>query len=240
MTTYSNAAIHKRAITTKTTTYTATLIDDIILCDATSSGFTVTLPAASGLTGKQLIVKKTDSSVNTVIVDGDSSETIDGDTTKTLFSQYDYITIVSDGSNWVVVDNGIKSRYQRRILSGDVTADDTDITDLKYTNLVIGRRYKVTLRPHVTLGTSTNGYFVALHDSSRVARVSFSTDSSVSGSYAVTGYASDYFVATTTELIMRFEEVSGNINLLGDGSLIETFVYLEDVTDKNVETTELD
>lgn len=41
------------------------------------------------------------SETNTVTVDGDGSETIDGDTTVLLMSQYDSIQLISDDTNWI-------------------------------------------------------------------------------------------------------------------------------------------
>lgn len=86
-----------------TSSYVATDIDAVILANATSGGITVTLPEASTVTGKHLRVKKTDSSGNTITIDGHSSETIDGSLTRSLSSQYETIYIVSDGSNWMTL-----------------------------------------------------------------------------------------------------------------------------------------
>lgn len=74
-----------------------------IVADATSGAITVTLPAASGLTGRKYTVKKTDSSLNAVTVDGNGTETIDGALTYVIVSQYLAVKIISDGSNWHVV-----------------------------------------------------------------------------------------------------------------------------------------
>ena len=89
----------------KTANYTVAVgdRDKLILGDATSGAFTVTLPAAATAgAGFEITVKKIDSSANIVTVDGDGSETIDGALTKSLVSQYDHLTLVSDGSNWHV------------------------------------------------------------------------------------------------------------------------------------------
>lgn len=83
--------------------YTALETDSVILADATSAAFTVTLPTAVSVNGKILIIKKTDASANAVTVDGAGSETIDGSTTFTLAAQYDFVQIKSDGSNWVII-----------------------------------------------------------------------------------------------------------------------------------------
>lgn len=93
------------SVTSKTTTYTATAADDIILVSDAGGSWTLTLFAASGNTGKMLQIKKTNSSTNTVTIDANSSETIDGATTVKLSTQYEYFTIVCDGSNWHIVDH---------------------------------------------------------------------------------------------------------------------------------------
>jgi hypothetical protein len=91
------------SITTKTTTYTATAADDILLGDATSGAFSITLPAATSSTGLVLTIKKIDASANAVTIDGNASETIDGATTKALSSQYASYEIACNGSAWYIV-----------------------------------------------------------------------------------------------------------------------------------------
>ncbi len=93
-------------ITSVTVITSAITLDDthaVVICDASSAAFTVTLPAASKFTGRIYHIKKTDSSANAVTVDGNASETIDGDTTKVISTQYDSMMIVCDGSNWHIV-----------------------------------------------------------------------------------------------------------------------------------------
>lgn len=89
-------------VVTKTTTYTALVSDDFVVADATAAAFTVTLPTAVGNSGVSLTVKKVDSSINAVTIDGDGAETIDGQLTAILSVQYDSITLVSDGVQWWV------------------------------------------------------------------------------------------------------------------------------------------
>jgi hypothetical protein len=91
------------AIATITASATLTTSQTVILCDASSGAIVVTLPAASANTGRRYFIKKIDSSANTVTIDGNANETIDGELTSELISQYDAITIVSDGSNWHIL-----------------------------------------------------------------------------------------------------------------------------------------
>jgi hypothetical protein len=71
--------------------------------DCTSNAITLTLPAASGNTGLTYIIKKVDSTGNSLTIDGNASETIDGSTTAVISSQYDSITIICNGTNWDIV-----------------------------------------------------------------------------------------------------------------------------------------
>lgn len=91
------------AVVAKTTTYTATDSDELILADATGGAFTVALPTAVGRVGKIFRVKKTDAVANNVTVDGDGSETIDGATTQVITTQYDTVPCVSDGTEWWII-----------------------------------------------------------------------------------------------------------------------------------------
>jgi hypothetical protein len=100
---WASSPVSNSSVTTKTAAYTIATSDDIILADTTSAGFTLTLPTASGNTGKIFEIKKIDSTNNIVTIDGNGSETIDGDTTKKLATQNEAVTITSDGTNWVVL-----------------------------------------------------------------------------------------------------------------------------------------
>jgi hypothetical protein len=88
----------------KTGAYT-TDYGEVVRCDPTGGGFTVTLPsaAAAGAAGRQIIVKNASSSTNTITVDGDGSETIDGSSTKTIATAYGTMNLVSDGANWLSI-----------------------------------------------------------------------------------------------------------------------------------------
>lgn len=91
------------AIATKTAAYTATTDDDVLLCDASDGAFSINLPTASGAANTILHIKKIDSSSNAVTIYADGSETIDGDTSKIISTQYVSITVVCDGSAWYVI-----------------------------------------------------------------------------------------------------------------------------------------
>lgn len=93
------------AFTVKTADYTATNLDDVIAGNNSGGAITITLPAvAVAIPGKRYTIKR----INTqnVVIDGDGAETIDGVATKTLGSQYAFITLVRGTSSWLIVATG--------------------------------------------------------------------------------------------------------------------------------------
>jgi len=91
------------AVTSLSANTTLTDVHSTILCDASGAARTMTLPASSGLTGRVYTLKKTDSSANACIFDGNSTETIDGNLTASIIAQNGTLTIQSDGTNWRVI-----------------------------------------------------------------------------------------------------------------------------------------
>jgi hypothetical protein len=72
----------------------------VILGDTSGGNITVNLPAAAANTGKFYYIKNT--GTGTVTVDGNGSETVEGETTQQLL-QGDCALIVCDGSNWHLI-----------------------------------------------------------------------------------------------------------------------------------------
>ncbi len=72
----------------------------IVFADSESHEIEITLPNASNFLGKTFIIKKIDSSANTVIINTVSDQKILGQNTYVLTDQYYSITLVSDGSGW--------------------------------------------------------------------------------------------------------------------------------------------
>lgn len=104
-TTTATSALHT---TSFATAYTATatslgLSGAHHTVNITATGQTITLPTAVGITGRQYTIKLTASGTGTVATT--SSQTIDGVTTYTLSAQYKYVTITSDGANWIITGN---------------------------------------------------------------------------------------------------------------------------------------
>jgi hypothetical protein len=88
--------------TSKSTAYTATTANSFILVDTTSGNVTITLPAVASSAGTILLFKKK-VAANTVTIQAHASETIDGNNTQTITSQYGALRIICDGSSWWII-----------------------------------------------------------------------------------------------------------------------------------------
>ena len=74
-----------------------------ILVDATSAEVTITLPSASSNEHRSYLIKKIDSSSNSVIVEAAGAETIDFELNKYLVAQTDSCTLVSCNGGWHII-----------------------------------------------------------------------------------------------------------------------------------------
>ena len=71
-----------------------------------ASAVTATMPSAvstMALEGRPVTVLKVDGGAGAVTVDGESAQTVNGAATVSLASQYKYVTMISDGANWVII-----------------------------------------------------------------------------------------------------------------------------------------
>lgn len=84
--------------------YTATIDDHVIIGDPVAVDITVTLPSAVGINGRMYTLFKKSSGGKKVLVTATGGQTINGVVTFTgLASQFDTISIVSDGANWIII-----------------------------------------------------------------------------------------------------------------------------------------
>lgn len=90
----------KSGIVTKTANATLANTESIILGDANSGNITLTLPAAASSSGVVYIVQKINSNANTVTIDPNASETINGAATLVLSIQYQTVVIWCNGTAW--------------------------------------------------------------------------------------------------------------------------------------------
>ena len=99
--------------------------DKTILMNASGGAKTITLLAASTAgDGFAMTIKKTDSTGNAVILDGNGSETIDGSATYSITVAQGAAKIVCDGSNWHIQYKGVNA--------SEVTYEDSRTNSVAY------------------------------------------------------------------------------------------------------------
>lgn len=99
--TSGGAAHNLTAVSAVTGSVTLNNNNGIVLVDASGGIRTVTLPSAS--TTYKYTIKKIDSSGNNVVINPGAGNTIEGASSVTLSAQYDYRTLVSNGTTWYII-----------------------------------------------------------------------------------------------------------------------------------------
>ena len=127
----------------KTDSYTVTTSDNMTLFEASTSGGSITfaLPSLSSATDNFILAFKKTHASNNMILDGNSSENIDGATTQTYTSDDDYVIIWSNGSdNWMIVsDPGLTDIVEDTTpqLGGNLDVNGNSIVTASNANLSI-------------------------------------------------------------------------------------------------------
>jgi hypothetical protein len=118
------AAQIRGTIITETASFSVTLDDDgkLFNCDTTAANVVVTLPAISTLgKGFEISFKKIDSALNSVIINPDGAETIDGASSLEIERQYQVFTLKSDSLDWYVSSDlgaGISGVIPNKYIAG--------------------------------------------------------------------------------------------------------------------------
>lgn len=71
--------------------------------DTSGGSVTINLPAASGVNGLRFTFVKTTADANTVTLDGNGAEQINGENTQVIDQQWTVLEILSIGTGWVIV-----------------------------------------------------------------------------------------------------------------------------------------
>lgn len=77
--------------------------DTVLEADATSGNIIINLPTISSNKGKTVVVKKMDSSGNTVTLTPNGAETIDTKANYVLSTQYEAVHVVAGTSTWLII-----------------------------------------------------------------------------------------------------------------------------------------
>jgi hypothetical protein len=88
---------------TKTGNYTVTTADHLVYANTASGNITLTLPAVAGVAQNVVYSAVKTSGSNTLTLDGNSSETIDGAATLAVTANNARVDLVYNGSQWVTI-----------------------------------------------------------------------------------------------------------------------------------------
>ena len=128
----NDEAIPIRSVQNKADDYTVLEADqgDLINGNSTGGDITFTLPSAVTVGNNWQVTLKHVGTANTVTVSATGGQTIDGASDFDLESQYEAITVVSDGANYHIAESGRlledNPPLPRSYLSGLITTNGTD------------------------------------------------------------------------------------------------------------------
>jgi hypothetical protein len=92
------------AVSVKTADYTlSAATDDVVLFDVSAASRVASLPPAASNNGAQFTVKKIDASTNTVTLDPNGAELVEGAATLVLTEQWEAATVVCNGVGWYLI-----------------------------------------------------------------------------------------------------------------------------------------
>lgn len=194
------------AVTSYSTTQTlAITTDQFVKLSASGGAFTVTLPTASGNTGYIFILQKTDSTFNQITIDGNGSETINGNLTRKLSTQYETLKIISDGTNWLIKDRYIDGSWH----SSGITLTYTNVGTVSGVSVTWQRSgQSLKVKGKFTAGTTVASTF------SMNLPSGLTIDSSVNFLNAIVGVGSQFISGNTGGLFSD----NGASYLILDGS----------------------
>lgn len=92
-------------------------------------GRIVTLPTASANTDRIITIKKGDAGAFALTVDGEGAETIDGAATVALTSQYDSLTVQSNGTTWHELERRILASSTEDGMLSYYATEDVELDD---------------------------------------------------------------------------------------------------------------
>lgn len=110
--TFETVSVSPLTPVTTTADYVTTASEDLVIAD--SSLYTITVMDATANTGREITIKRiSDTLGNAITINGSGAQTIDGDLTKQLHTQYEAYRLQSDGSNWQVLHHTYPSKSTR-------------------------------------------------------------------------------------------------------------------------------
>jgi len=124
-------------VATITVATTLAQTHNVVLCN--TGPYTVTLPAAASNTGKVYYIKNIDAQGDDITLDGNASETIDGDLTFKLDPYKHAVRIVSDGTNWHILEESSNNIQNTQNSFNVINCDGSIFSWSNVTNAITGK-----------------------------------------------------------------------------------------------------
>lgn len=205
--------------------YTVESGHNLIKADATAGDIVVTLPAGAENANSAYMVVKTDSSVNTVTVDGAGAETISGDASYILRFQYEWIIVTGDGSNWFTSSLDGVETYPPSAVQVIDAAGDTILQNATRVELNPDANYTLTSTPHILDGTEGD-VLVIVADNAEANIVTLQDQDTLGGSNVQLG-AATRAITGKSALILHYDGddwVEVNYGAGGIGDILKDIV----------------
>lgn len=209
-------------VSNKTGNYTILNADAgyLVTFDATSGNKTASIAAVSGIATDWIVaVQKIDSSANTVTIDPNSTEQINGATTLVLSRQYDAAIIFKDGSGF----KALVIRNLSGILPSVSAADEGEMFAVDASGNIVTTNSLSSASSRYELESGAGSYVLTIkHGGAASASVStsyvrFGYATARGGTFVRTGYVG---IASSSNADMYVVSDSGNVQLSSAGNVI--------------------
>lgn len=206
-------------------------IDKIFLVDTTSGNVTANLPDASAVEQHWSCVVLHAIAANNLILDGDGSQTINGQTTYTSTRQYEALAVVSDGSNWYIktifIPNGFVDHNH---LSTDVITGLTEDSSPASGDYILSYDTSATSLKKVQIGNLVPSASKTRVSASRTTSQSIPNATNTKLQYNVENYdtLNEYDPTTNfrfTAASDKYISVAAEVDCDGASNTIELWIY---------------
>ena len=193
-------------IVTTNTTLQATS-SRYIRCSSASGNITLTLPTAASASGRKFTFLRTNTSANTIVVDANGSETIDGALTVTLRFINEKLTIWSDGTSWYKEEHTATGAFTPTLIGSSVAGTQTYTVQQGFFTRILNR---MEISVYILLSAKD----VAMAGSAIISNLPMSSSSSLTINPLSVGFAQNIaFDADTIQLVAYITDSSNQIQL---------------------------
>ena len=207
-------------------------------------GINVTLPTASDNSDRECGVKRVDGGLGGfAVLSTESGDTIDGGRFKSVDLEDQGILAKSDGSNWETIGiRSPKNRWAKKLLTSDFSTNNSEITDLTFSNLTLGKVYRYSGVLLMIPGTPSNTaqYITIFEGTTKVRRLAFVKEAADDNRSTLT--FSHTFCANQTSVKLEMSS-DGTVDAQtsdGSGQIQATWVEIEELNNYGIETSDFD